>query len=198
VTSRSSPDDDLAAAVLPQLGDLLGDGWVLDGDPSDGPDALAGGGLLDACLPDGFPEAALVAGDEIGFTLPDVAGVYAMSCVFADRHAAALAWSVLSDARFVDCFVSSIAGDVLPRDDTELLGPVTRGVDAPVGDGPYLGARVAVFANVDARGSVPVALRCAITSSGRAVVLLWTVDRSDDDAERRWDHVVERALERCR
>lgn len=195
-----APDDELAAAVLPRLEDLLGAGWERDaeddaGDDAEG-DARGRGGMPDVCLPDGFPDEALVAGDEIGFTLPDVAGLFALSSVFADPDAAARAWSMLNDEAFVDCFVSSVAEDVLPRDGTELVGPVTRGVDGSLGREASVGTRIAMFSNVDADAARPLALRCAVISAGRVLVLLWSVDRGDERADRRWNQVVTRTAER--
>ena len=196
MTSSPSPDDALAAALLPRLEDLLGVGWVADEDEADDRDGGSDGGPWDDGVPDGFPEHALVAGDEVGFTLPDVAGLYAFSSVFIDRASASIAWSMVNDASFADRFVSSIAAGAIPRDGTELLGPVMRPVEVADLDGASVGARVVMFSSADDRAVRPLALRVAAISAGRVLVLVWSVDRGDHVADRRWQHVVERTAVR--
>jgi len=196
--SDSQEAAELALAVLPTLEDLLGEGWLVDPDAhaDDDADEHDGGGfgLPDGCLPDEFPDQAVVDGAEVAFLRPERAGVYAMSTVFADAASASTAWSVLGRADFVRCFVASVAAEVDPLGRAELVGPMMRAAEPPRRG---VVASVALFSSVDRRAVTPVALRIAVIGAGTAVVVLWSVDRGELDDDLGWDHVVERVADRC-
>jgi hypothetical protein len=201
--SERGPAAALAQQVLPVLDDLLGDGWVVDDDEGEQDESSAGGsrrggsGLPDECLPADFPEAAVTAGAEVAFVRPDVAGVYAMATVFDRGASASAAWSVLLRDDFVRCFMASVGAEVHPLADAQLLGPVLRPATRPSEGAARVGAQVAVFSRADPRSVVPIEVRVAVVGAGVAVVVVWAVDRGGPDAERCWDHLVERVAARC-
>ncbi len=211
-TPKDEAGHELARQVLPQLEDLPGEGWQADddeddegddpalgvGDPADDRGVAPFAGAADACLPDDFPDADAVAGAEVSFFHPGSAGIYAMSTVFATRKASMRAWTVLIREEFVHCFVASVAADVEASGEADLLGPVMQPSDFIVDRGGLRAATFeAAFASAGADALLPIIFRVAVLNAGRALVVVWAVDRGAPAASRDWDHVVERVSLRC-
>lgn len=198
----------LAMAVLPQLSDLAGDRWHVDGDdpPADassaGRGADASGPVLpgDECLPDDFPDDEVVDGAEIGFVRPGSAAMFAQSVVFRDDDTAVRAWSQLTDLAFAECFVASVAEDARLLGPVEILGPVVEAAsDFSTGEraallGRSVAQRRAVLTGADGDSLVPVVIRLAVARWSNVVAVVWTVDGDTRGSERRWGHLVERVV----
>lgn len=194
--------DELAALVLPTVGDLLGPGWARE--PSDGGDGVEPEGtdglaaLADACLPDGFPDLARRADAEVGFRRGGDALVLAMGVVFADRVSAVAAWHALGDEPFVRCFAESIAGEVRVGSEVELLGPLVTPGALTVARGARRTEQWRVsFAGAGTEGLAPVVLHLAVVLAGAVVVLLWAVDSGAVADVAAWEHLVEQAERRA-
>lgn len=199
----SRSDDQRARDVLPTLEDLGAPDWHLDDVTEGGPAAPEGPGALlpDACLPDDFPDGAVVAGAEVGFVHPESAGLYAMSAVFGDLGSADRGWNALRTDEFARCFAASVAADVELPADVHLLGPVmqplTLDVDTSDGAGVTVATGQATFASATNDDILPVVLRLGVVRGGRALVTVWCADEDDAAADAAWQRVMARVARRC-